>query len=73
MSLLDELAAPSSVPCKLCTFIQSRPEAEQAEWHTELSKPVTAVGNTAVVRALRRRLVELDEHSVRRHRERHER
>lgn len=71
-SLSEELASGSAPACKVCAYIESLAFSEQKEWHDELSKPVSAVGNTAVVNALHRRGVILTEVSVRRHRTRHE-
>lgn len=69
MNLHDELSA--TTPCKVCAYLETLPPSEADEWARELALPVSIVGNTAVVRALSRRKVEVTETSVRRHRNRH--
>lgn len=71
-SLFEELASGSAPACKVCAYLSNLAPSEQMEWHAELSKSVSQVGNTAVVTALARRGVRLTEVSVRRHRSRHE-
>ena len=70
MSLHDELTA-SPGKCKVCTFLETLHDLDRAEWDRELALPVTRVHNAAVVSALRRRGVVLEESSVRRHRANH--
>lgn len=70
-SLHDELAGASASACKVCTYLTTLPAAEAEEWTTELARPVTVVGHTAVVNALARRRIAVTETSVRRHRSRH--
>lgn len=71
MSLHEELTAGSSA-CKVCTFLANLPESESAaEWVTELALPATIVSHTAVMRALRKRGVEVTESSIKRHRSNH--
>jgi hypothetical protein len=57
--------------CKVCAAVSSLDEAEQFEWHGALNdKRVT---HAAVVRLLRSEYaVDVDEASVRRHRQNHE-
>jgi hypothetical protein len=70
--LHDELAGdPPGNACKLCAYLASLTTAECDEWCAELSLPISVVGNTAVVRALARRGVNVSEGAVRRHRNRH--
>jgi hypothetical protein len=69
-ALHDELTAGASSACKLCAFLDQHP-ATAWEWRLELANPVSIVGNTAVVKALRSRGVDIGEASVRRHRENH--
>lgn len=69
--LHDELAGESTTSCKVCAFLTSLPPSLAEEWRRELALPVNIVGNTAIVRALSRRHVDVTEPSVRRHRSRH--
>jgi len=69
-TLHDELADGSPAACKLCNFLGHNPEVAE-EWARELALPVTLVGNTSVVLALKRRGVNIEEASVRRHRRNH--
>lgn len=71
MNLQQELAADSAAKCKLCAYLDTLPFPEADTWDSELAKPLTAVGNTAVVRALGRRGIVLTESGVRRHRSKH--
>lgn len=71
MSLHEELQAGSQSACILCKFLAGESDKDLAEWWTELRLPVREVANMAVVRALKRRGVEITEASVRRHRENH--
>jgi len=71
MSLHDELAGDTNVPCKVCAYLATLKAAEAAEWSRELALPINTVGNTAVVTALARRGVSVTETSVRRHRAKH--
>lgn len=70
-SLHAELAGDSKPACKMCAYLSTLSSSEAAEWQAELALPVTVVGNTAVVNALKRRNVDVTEMSVRRHRSRH--
>lgn len=57
--------------CKVCAAVSSLDEAEQAEWHSALHDK--RVAHSAVVRLLRSEYgVQVDESSVRRHRQNHE-
>ena len=57
--------------CKLCAYLTTLGPAERAEWQQELALPVSIVGNTAVLNALKRRGLEIEDPSVRRHRRNH--
>lgn len=70
--LEDELVGLTANPCKLCVFLSGLAPEEAADWHRLLRYSVRQVGNTAVVRALARRNVDINERSVRRHRSKHE-
>lgn len=70
-TLHDELTGGSPPACKLCAYLSGLAPSEAEEWQTELREPVNVIGNTAVVRALAKRGVDLTEVSVRRHRARH--
>jgi hypothetical protein len=70
-SLHDELIGLNDHSCKVCVFLsQLSPDLEE-EWVRELALPVKEIGNTAIVRALARRGIQIDETSVRRHRRNH--
>jgi hypothetical protein len=71
MTLHDELTQPGRGACRICVFLSTLPAVVAMEWGAELSLPVTEVGNSAVVAALFRRGVVIDETSVRRHRRNH--
>ena len=71
MSLHEELASGSLPACLLCRYMTTLAPSEQTEWTVELREPVTVVGNTAVVKALKRRGVDISEAAVRRHRSNH--
>lgn len=71
-ALHEELAGETKKgACKLCTFLFSLPPASRAEWERELAQPIEEVGNSAVVVAMKRRGVGIEEASVRRHRRNH--
>ena len=57
--------------CKVCTFLSRLDPATRAEWEQEIALPPTEVAHTAIVVALRRRMVSITEASVRRHRSDH--
>lgn len=57
--------------CRICAFISTLSPVEAADWANELRLPVSVVSNVAVVRALRKRGINLAETSVRRHRSNH--
>ena len=69
MTLVNELEQSTASGCRLCLYLDSLEDRE--EWDSALAQPVTKVGNTAVVKALRKRGVVLTEASVRRHRVNH--
>jgi hypothetical protein len=71
MTLHDELTKPVRGACRICVFLSTLPTVVRAEWEMELAYPVTDVGNSAVVAALFRRGITIDETSVRRHRRNH--
>jgi hypothetical protein len=71
MTLHEELAGSSAPACRICAYLATLTYAEADEWARELSKSIEVIANVAVVRALKRRGVELTEASVRRHRENH--
>lgn len=68
VSLLEELRAdqPTGVGCSVCTFLETRPEPEQAEW-AEAMKDRT-ISNSTIHRALRKRGFTLTPSPVRSHR-----
>ena len=70
-TLHEELAGQSAPTCKLCAFLSGLSPAERAEWQTELELPVSIIGNIAVLNALKRRGVDIEDPSVRRHRRNH--
>jgi hypothetical protein len=71
-SLHDELAgATVGRSCRLCAFLDSMPPDVRRAWQTELALPVTIVGHTSVLNALRKRGVSVSDASVRRHRSNH--
>lgn len=71
-SLHDELLADSRKgACKVCTFLSRLPAAERAEWEQEIAQPIKVITHAAIVVALRRRSVNIEEASVRRHRSNH--
>lgn len=73
-SLHDELIAEKGGACKVCTYLSRLPSAEAAEWETEIARRTPKgydIPNTAIVVALRRRKVSIEEASVRRHRLNH--
>lgn len=57
--------------CHLCVYLDSLPAVAQAEWKVALAKPVTMVGNTAIVEYLDESQMYTTEASVRRHRKNH--
>jgi hypothetical protein len=70
-ALHEELAGGQKTTCILCNYLASLSLADAAEWNKELAEPVSVIGHTAIVNALKRRGVGLTEVSVRRHRTRH--
>lgn len=77
-SLHDELLGETRAgACKLCTFLAQQDPATRAEWQRELALPAIAtagqdnVAHAAIVVALKRRNVSIEEASVRRHRSNH--
>jgi len=70
-SLHVELVSNSPSGCKVCSFIRSLPSREAVEWVRELGLTVSEVGNSAIVKALQKRGIVLNEASVRRHRTNH--
>jgi hypothetical protein len=75
-SLHDELIAEKGGACKVCTYLSRLDPIEAAEWEVEIARPNPKgtgydIPNTALVVALRRRKVNIEEASVRRHRLNH--
>lgn len=68
-TLREELAA--TVGCKVCAYLRDLAPSEVAEWQGALASPVSEIANMSVVRALKRRGVDLTEAAVRRHRSNH--
>jgi hypothetical protein len=71
VGLHTELTGGTVTPCKVCAYLGSLDPMLAEEWQQELALPVSEVGNTAVVTALKRRSVIVTEASVRRHRRSH--
>jgi len=70
--LHDELVGDTKGgACKLCTYLHSLPPTERAEWIAEIKLPKEAVSHTAIMVALKRRGISIEEASVRRHRANH--
>jgi hypothetical protein len=71
-SLHDELLGESKGgACKVCTFLARLDPASRAEWQREIAMPITDITHTAIVVALKRRNISIEEASVRRHRANH--
>jgi len=71
-TLHDELVGESrGGACKVCTFLSHLDPVSRAEWEQEIARPTETITHTALVVALRRRNVMLEEASVRRHRKNH--
>jgi hypothetical protein len=71
-SLHDELVGDSKRgACKVCSFLATLSEPERAEWEREIALPTTTISHAAIVVALKRRRVSIEEASVRRHRSNH--
>ena len=72
MGLHEELLGDSNRrACKLCTFLSRLPAGEREEWEREIALPMTTISHAAIVVALKRRQVSIEEASVRRHRSNH--
>lgn len=58
VSLLDELRADQGKPtqCAVCMWIDTRPPAEQAEWHEAMRQHSTVITHASVHRAILRRI-----------------
>ena len=71
-SLHDELVRESKGgACKVCTFLSRLDPATRAEWEREIALPVETISHAAIVVAMKRRNVSIEEASVRRHRRNH--
>ena len=57
--------------CKVCAYLTTLSPAERTEWQQELALPVSIVGHTVVLNALKRRGLDIEDPSVRRHRRNH--
>jgi hypothetical protein len=71
-SLHDELLGRARVG--RAKFARSSPVSTQpprAEWQREIAMPITDITHTAIVVALKRRNISIEEASVRRHRANH--
>jgi hypothetical protein len=72
VGLHDELVAESKGgACKVCTFLARLDPATRSEWENELALPVETITHAAIVVALKRRSIPIEEASVRRHRKNH--
>lgn len=68
MSILQDLMDLTVRQCHLCAYLNTIPAEMRDEWVFALRKPVSVVGNTAVVTYLQTAGVTITEASVRRHR-----
>lgn len=71
MSLHEELVNESIAQCRICSWLQLQPQADQEEWRAELAQPVSVISHASVQRALKKRGVNLSNSAVHRHRANH--
>ena len=70
--LHSELAGESKGgACKVCTFLHRLDPSARAEWEQEIALPLSEISHAAIVIAMKRRMVPIEEASVRRHRSNH--
>lgn len=70
--LHDELVGDTrGGACKVCTYLHSLDAPTRAEWVAEIALPREIVSHAALVVALKRRGISIEEASVRRHRSNH--
>jgi hypothetical protein len=70
-SLHEELVGERGRACKVCTFLSRLDPVTRSEWESEIALPITEISHAAIVVALRRRGLSIEEASVRRHRRNH--
>jgi hypothetical protein len=71
-NLHDELLGETrSGACKLCVYLSRLDPVVRGEWQAEIALPKETVSHTAIMVALKRRGVSIEEASVRRHRSNH--
>lgn len=71
-SLHEELVGESvGGACKVCTFLSRLDPLTRSEWEQEIALPVTTISHAAIVVAMKRRGLSIEEASVRRHRRNH--
>lgn len=71
-SLHEELVGESKGgACKVCTFLSRLDPVTRAEWEVEIARPMDEISHTAILVAMKRRAISIEEASVRRHRSNH--